>query len=385
MECPPTDEALPPAPFPVVTGLAGILWIFVSGLFLGVVVRNLFLRQLPEGMDAAVFGSLCAVLTLLGAGLVFAGVRLIRGTASDAVVSGSGSLLLGPLVLGLSPDRAETLTLGGGLIVAGGLTFWGRTAYRVWRNANANRWRTPSFPIIVRVGAGLWAVSCAAVCALFTYVAVLDLAGPDGPNVNLVTAAVLSLGACGWSFRTLWGRASDLNVSGVALLMGAVVVVTKLPGLWLLVGCVCFTAGVLTLAGRAEYLAWRAGLAEGEGWLPRYPPMLQTAGYCWLAIGLLAPVQFPSLLGLALLAAFVLAGVLALCGKLGDPLPWGIASILAGGVGEWLYPEAELLGWVVAVLLLYGGLVLVDRVEYLAWKRSQQSDDPANQEWREPF
>jgi hypothetical protein len=370
-------------PFPAVSGIAGFLWIAVSSLLLALVLRRVVPLAIPEGIDARLFVALWVGIGLAGVAFLYVGVRTIRGTGRALIVSGAGSILCGLLPPALPAWDPVWHGVGIALILAGCLALWERPAYLAWQRANAGRWRAPHFPMIVRVAACLWILGGLEMAAVMAYGIRLDLGNGTDPDSNMIIAGTAGLGVIAWSVWVLLGRVGNLSLSGVAAALLGAYMVAEMPFLgWFVGGCVFFVGGVLALAGRAECEAWRAGLTEGEGWVPRYPPVYRAVGIIWLAVGGLGITYLPEPIGFVLVA-FILGGALTLAGKVA-PLFWGLASVLTGGIGRLLFPGDGSLFWAVNLVFM-GGIALVDRPEYLAWKRSLRSEDASQEQWREPF
>jgi hypothetical protein len=96
---------------------------------------------------------------LFGDGIVFVGVQSIRGTASDTLGNGIGSILLGllclscggsdllsvasgvggrPIAVGVT-SAAVNLLAGVGLLAAGVLALVGRSEYMAWKRRSKRR------------------------------------------------------------------------------------------------------------------------------------------------------------------------------------------------------------------------------------------------------
>jgi hypothetical protein len=132
--------------YPLTVTLAGIGWILYGGLMLGLVAWLLVRVDLAG--TSACYGLFC--YGLIGLVFLFVGVRSIRGTPSDTIVSGLGSICFGVLNVFFGVDGVMAgLALGSGvwaggivglagisLIVAGILALVGRSKCKAWR-----KWR----------------------------------------------------------------------------------------------------------------------------------------------------------------------------------------------------------------------------------------------------
>src|SRR5262249_8913771 len=149
------DELEPPDPdlpiedefpvFPAAVKVAGALWILFGGVLLLYLV---FLLLVAFGVVAAPkprFGlvEVCfdAVLGLIGTAFLSVGVQSVRGTASDTLGSGIGSVPFGLFLLAggvagfwTNPIAAVVyLPSGAGMLVAGVLALIGHRGYKAWR------------------------------------------------------------------------------------------------------------------------------------------------------------------------------------------------------------------------------------------------------------
>ncbi len=159
----PDLEVRPPAPFPSLVYVAGVIWIGFGCLALIVALINLALlgATVSGGPADPCPGFCCCFATLFGIAFIEGGFRSVKGTAEDTLGIAICSLLFGLLQVGFvalfvlaallagsptpinqGPASPEFIAsgissaVGLGLIAAGVLALAGRQDYLAWR-----RWR----------------------------------------------------------------------------------------------------------------------------------------------------------------------------------------------------------------------------------------------------
>lgn len=156
-------ETRPPPPPPIPGGVraAGVLWVLVGALFVlgscGGAVASVMIRAKQPGpmQTNPVEGCTTWVGVLMGVGFFIAGLRVVRGSAPDTLVTSILSILVGVPYLGLGvmavvlsgnpPPKAHpslmvamlvggiiSVVVGCGLLLPAGLGLAGRSRYREW-------------------------------------------------------------------------------------------------------------------------------------------------------------------------------------------------------------------------------------------------------------
>lgn len=145
-----------PVEFPKTVMAAGVIWICSGGLILLNMLLNTLLLLLLMRVDAAngvraaiVFG----LWSLFGVAFIHLGVKSVRGSVSDTLGNGIGSIIFGGFSLNAGMVQGAwgqptlgllTVSAGVGLVAAGILAHIGRAKYRSWRKVDKARRRAVS-------------------------------------------------------------------------------------------------------------------------------------------------------------------------------------------------------------------------------------------------
>ena len=146
-----TSENSGQPPFPKALSYAGVVWIVFGAMnLIGVTLSFVLLSGVPFPNGEGVTDLL--LFLAAGIGLVYIGVQTTRGTASDTLENGIGSIIWGVILLyeafkladelaQLSDDAADVAFVFGGvygamMIVAGLISLAVREDYRAWRGTS---------------------------------------------------------------------------------------------------------------------------------------------------------------------------------------------------------------------------------------------------------